>query len=50
MIYTCETPGCENAGIPISITDFPPDPDVTVTRDAACGVCGLEITNIQEAS
>lgn len=49
MILTCATEGCENAGIPLTVPE-PRDvePGITVTRDAVCGVCGMQITDITE--
>lgn len=49
MNATCRTPGCENADLPVQV-DEPvqlegfPMPDLHVI----CGVCGLEIADIQE--
>lgn len=38
-VITCNTPGCSNAGFPISV-------DMPENAKAICGVCAHEITDI----
>jgi hypothetical protein len=43
MTVTCETDGCDNAGIPIDCDYDPANPP----GGACCGVCGQTIGNVK---
>lgn len=47
VTVTCHTDGCGNAGIPI-VFDFTGVPPDEMPNAYACGVCGEQITDVQE--